>query len=113
MSQLSMLFSPHEVVTSRPDLFRKGFAAWLADNMHVWTAFEREADRVWSRGRRHYSARTIIEHLRHESALADNDTAYKLNGNAVPDMARLYGLLHPDRAGLFETRVMPGSERAA
>ena len=27
--------------------------------------------------------------------------------------ARLYGLAHPDRAGLFETRVMPGAERVA
>ena len=101
------------LVRDHADQFRPGFAVWLASNRHVWLAFEREADRVWARGRRHYSARTILEHLRHESALADDGRDWKLNNNAAPDLARLYRLTHPDRAGLFELRVMPGSERAA
>ena len=103
----------HDLVRARPELFRSGFAAWLADNLHVWRAFEREADRIWSRGRRHYSARTIVEVLRHESALAEVGGEWKINGNVVPDLARLYGLAHPDRSGMFETRVMPGAERVA
>lgn len=93
--------------------FRPDFAAWLQANLHVWRAFEREADRIWDRGRRHYSARTIIEFLRHETSLADSGGTFKLNGNAVPDMARLYRLRYPQRADLFETRRMPGSARAA
>ena len=101
------------LVREHADQFRPGFAIWLASNRHVWSAFEREADRVWARGRRHYSARTILEHLRHESALSDDGRDWKLNNNAAPDLARLYRLTHPDRAGLFELRVMPGSERAA
>ncbi len=101
------------LVREHADTFRPGFALWLRDNRHVWLAFEHEADRVWTRGRRHYSARTLVEYLRHETALADNGADFKINGNVVPDLARLYRLTHPARAGLFETRLMPGSERAA
>lgn len=101
------------LVRDHTDMFRPGFATWLAGNRHVWLAFEREANRVWNRGRRHYSARTLIEYLRHETALADDGREWRLNNNAAPDLARLYRLTHPDRAGLFELRVMPGSERAA
>ena len=101
------------IVREHRDVFRPGFGAWLAENRHVWIAFEREANRVWDRGRRHYSARTLVEYLRHETALADTGGEWKINGNVVPDLARLYRLAHPERAGLFETRVMPGAERAA
>ena len=101
------------IVREHRATFRTGFAAWLASNRHVWIAFEREANRVWDRGRRHYSARTLIEYLRHESALADDGRDWKLNNNAAPDLARLYRLTNPGRAELFELRVMPGSERFA
>lgn len=84
--------------------FRKGFLSWLADNLHVWSAFRREADKVWSRGRRHYSARTIGEVLRHESFLAERCGEWKLNNIHFPDLARLYLLTYPNRAGFFETR---------
>ena len=102
-----------DIVRQDRENFLPTFAAWLAENMHVWRAFEREADKVWNRGRRHYSARTILEHLRHETALADNGVEFKLNNNVAPDLARLYRLRYPDRADLFEVRRVPGSERAA
>ena len=93
--------------------FRPDFAAWLSANWHIWQAFAREAGRVWDRGRRHYSARTITEVLRHESALAEVGGEWKINGNFVPDLARLWADTFPDRASLFETRRMPGARRAA
>lgn len=94
--------------------FRPEFAAWLAANQHVWMAFSREADRIWNRGRRRYSARTIAEYLRHESAVRDaTDAEFKWNDHNTPDLARLYLLVHPGRAGFFETRVPANSERAA
>lgn len=92
------------VVKENPGVFKPGFDQWLRDNWIVWLAFEREANRVWNRGRRHYSARTIIEFLRHETTLADTGPDFKINGNNVPDLARLYQVLHPERADLFETR---------
>lgn len=93
--------------------FLPGFAAWLAENRDIWRAFEREADKVWNRGRRHYSARTLVEYLRHETTLADAGADFKINNNIAPDLARLYRLRYPARASLFETRRMPGSRRVA
>lgn len=97
-----------DVVNCRPGLFRADFAAWLRENWPIWKAFEREANAVWRNGRRHYSARTIGEYLRHETALRE-DGEWKINNNIVPDMARLYGLMYPER-GLFEFR---GERKAA
>lgn len=101
------------MLRENPSSFRPGFRAWVKDNRHVWRAFCREADRAWARGRQHYSARTIIEYLRHETSMSESGCIFKIDGNCVPDMARLYRLINPDRAGLFEVRVMPGSVRAA
>jgi len=86
--------------------YRRDFAEWLEANWHVWVAFEREANRIWERGRRHYSARTIGEYLRHESALrqAEDETPWKLNDHAWPDLARLYIAMYPLRSEFFELR---------
>ena len=100
-------------VRARPGVFRADFAEWLEANWHVWTTFDREATRIWKRGRRHYSARTIVEWLRHETAVAEQGGEFKLNGNFVPDMSRLWAMFEPGRDGFFETRVMPASKRAA
>lgn len=104
---------PSALVRQHREQFLADFPAWLADNPHIFAAFSREADRVWSRGRRHYSARTIVEVLRHESALAEVGGEWKINNNTAPDLARLYLLRNPSRAGFFEFRQMPGSARAA
>jgi len=102
-------------MTPALDLFRyrSDFASWLSANPHIWSAFAREANRVWDRGRRHWSARTIIEFLRHETALAEQGGDFKINGNYVPDLARLYQDTFPDRASLFETRLPQNAARAA
>jgi len=115
MQQLGLCVdvNPITVVHANDGMFRSDFAEWLVENGHVWRRFEAEADKVWARGRKHYSARTIIEVLRHESALTDTDKTWKLNDCRTPDMARLYLLLHPSHAGFFETRVQSKSERAA
>lgn len=93
--------------------YRADFAAWLLANQHIWLAFCRHADAIWGRGRRHYSARTIVEVLRHESTLAEVGGMWKINGNFCADLARLYVETYPERDGFFEMRRMPGSTRAA
>lgn len=85
------------------DCFRPDFAEYLRENWHVWLRFRDEADKVRARGRAHYSARTIGEVLRHESALSD-DSPWKLNDHVWPDMARLYLIVTPAAAGFFELR---------
>lgn len=109
------LFSPLRVVGRREYVlrvtlenlgkFRLDFYGWLKANLEIWERFERESNAVWARGRKHYSARTIGEFLRHESTLqAANDGEWKLNDHRWPDLARLYLLLNPDREGFFELR---------
>jgi len=94
------------LVVAHAEFFRVDFMAWLSVNYRIWRAFEYEADRIWDRGRRHYSARTIGEYLRHETALREEggDLGFKLNDHYVPDLGRLYMLFHPDREGFFERR---------
>lgn len=103
------------LVAAHAPKFRADFVQWLEANYSAWEAFEREADKIWNAGRRHYSARTIGEVLRHESALREkpNTHGWKLNDHYWPDLARLYALLHPDRDKFFELRVNPLSVRGA
>lgn len=92
--------------------FTPEFLAYLPPNRHVWVAFEREALRVVARGFQHYSARTIIEVLRHNSALAEAGGPWKLNDHFTPGLARLFALSHPEHADLFEFRqVKAGNHR--
>lgn len=96
------------------DLYRKKLAVMMTLNWPIWCAFEWEADRIWARGFRHWSARTIGEYLRHETALREgNADGWKLNNNILPDLSRLYSLMHPDRVGFFEERLNPLSVRSA
>ncbi len=105
--------STYALANQHAGVFRAGFLTWLTENMHVWAAFQREANRIWARGRRHYSARTIGEVLRHESALAENGSEWKLNNSHFPDLARLYLLVHPEREGFFELRYQTNTRKAA
>lgn len=103
------------LVRANPRQFRSDFIDWLEVNFSIWTAFEIEASRMWNKGRKHYSARTIAEWIRHDTSAreAANEYGFKLNNSIVPDLARLYLLVHPDRDGFFEFRVNPLSVRSA
>jgi hypothetical protein len=84
--------------------FRPDFPAWLETNMALWESFEAQANAIWSRGRRHYSSRTLWEVMRHETLLREAAGDFKINNNFAPDVARLYLLMYPERDGFFETR---------
>jgi hypothetical protein len=83
--------------------YAEDFHEWLKANWHVYEAFAREADKVWARGRTHYSARTIIEYLRHETSVRETGDEWKINDHFTPSMARLYFFFHPQKT-LFEFR---------
>lgn len=92
----------------QPDLnftgYRPEFIEWLAENGHIWERFEREASRLWLRGRTHYSAKTIVEFLRHETALYEHGGEFKINNSVSADLARYYIQKYPERASFFEMR---------
>jgi len=107
---------PMLMAQQHADQFTPRFLAYLPENLHVYDAFEREAMRIVRRGFQHYSARTIIEVLRHNSALAEHGGGqWKLNDWHTPYLARLFALLNPASAELFEFRVTKavGRHRAA
>lgn len=87
--------------------FRDDFGAWLYDNFHIYREFERRANRLWQAGRRHYSARTIMEVVRFETDLREanaESSEWKINNNIIPDCARLYTLIFRSKESLFEFR---------
>lgn len=85
--------------------FTADFLNYLPANVHVYQAFEAEAKKIVNRGFKRYSARTIVEVLRHHSAVAEVDGAWKLNDWRTPYLARLFAILNPASASLFEFRV--------
>jgi hypothetical protein len=91
--------------------FTAEFLAYLPENVHVFDAFCAEVRKVRARGFKHYSARTIIESLRHNSALTEAGGAWKLNDHHTPYLARLCDLMNPHLAGLFEYRVAKAARR--
>jgi hypothetical protein len=81
-----------------------GFFRWLADNYGIFCEFEKRALEVRSAGRKHFSARIIIENIRWHTLLRDKDATFKINNNWVPGLARLVMRIHPELDGMFELR---------
>ena len=75
---------------------------YLDDNPNVFRRFEGEALKVISRGFGHYSARTIMEYLRHNSNLeADPTKMFKINDHLTPTLARDFMQAHPEAPKKF------------
>jgi hypothetical protein len=107
------LFTPMPVVVANAhrEMFTPEFLEYLPENLHVYYAFEREAIKVAKLGFKHYSARTIVEVLRHHSATTEVGGAWKLNNDNTPYLARLFGLLNPEYSSLFEFREAKAARR--
>lgn len=88
------------------DKFSDEFIEWFPDNEHVWNAFVLETMKVKRAGFKHYSARTIIHVLRHHSAISENGSQWKINDHHSPYLARLFDIVYPHKAGLFEYRAI-------
>lgn len=88
---------------------------FVDENPELYRAFEAEALRIIERGRKRYSARTIVEWLRHNSAVqADPTGEFKINDHVTPTLARDFLDDHPEAPPrFFETRgadVIPKRE---
>jgi hypothetical protein len=93
-----------KVVRDNPKQFSIDFEDWLFENIHIWYAFEKEAQNIRARGREHYSSRTIVEFLRHHSAISEKGGMWKINDHSVPYLGRLFVLVHPEAKNFFEFR---------
>lgn len=99
------LFSPTTVVEfaqRNADKLSQEFLDWLPKNLHIWDAFQKETFKVIRMGFQHYSSRTIIEVLRHHTALTERDSQWKISNNVQPYLSRLFAAMYPLHAGLFE-----------
>lgn len=106
--QLSM-FPPQpdimDVARANASVLSADFMEWLPDNLHVWDAFVYEAFKIIQRGIRHYSSYTIVEFLRHHTAVSEQGGEWKINNNYRPYLPRLFDAAYPRHAGLFEYRT--------
>ena len=81
------------------------FYEWVIANIHIYEYFEKSAMQVWRAGHKHYGARTIVEVMRHRTAIREiGNGEWKINNNYVPDMAVLYMELHPEQDGFFQLK---------
>jgi hypothetical protein len=106
MKQLSFLDTgPIAIMRQNSGQFSDEFLEWLPVNLHIFTAFAQEVFKVIGRGYTHYSSRTIIEFLRHHTAVKEKSGTWKINDHAVPYLARLFDLVYPEKKGIFEYRT--------
>lgn len=80
--------------------------------LDVWTLFVREADKVWNSGRTHYSARTLLEFIRHHQIIDAGNRDFVVNNNWQAIMSRSYMSMR-NRWGYFEIRGNTVLDRAA
>lgn len=90
-------------ILKHPKFFTNNIG-WVIDNWNVIKAFENIALDIIYVGRDHYSARTIVEVMRHNSVIADTDKEFKLNNNSAPDLARIFVVLHPEFVDFWDYR---------
>lgn len=85
--------------------FRPGFLPWLVRNEAIYKQFETQALAAIEAGWQHFSARTIVEEIRHYTRLREGGAcSFKVDGNMAPDLARAFVVRHPKHALLWEYR---------
>ena len=87
------------------EYFRPGFLAWMERNEAIYQEFERQTLALIGAGWKHFSARTIVEQLRHYTRMREKgDCSLKINDHAAPDLARVFTIRHPQYAHFWEYR---------
>ena len=100
-----MIDATIQLMLDHDDIFSDEFIEWVPNNTHIVDAFIHETFKIIRKGYTHYSGRTILEVLRHHSALAESGQ-WKLNNNHTPYLCRLFGLLNPKYSNIFEYRTV-------
>lgn len=92
---MGLTIEQHCFMREHQDEYPEGFFHWLADNQHIWKAFEEKAYVMAAVAKRpRYSARTIIEVMRWDSDIHEDKPLFKLSNNMTPGMARLWMAKH-------------------
>jgi len=91
-------------IITQAETIDQEFGVWIRDNSKIYQKFEEQAKIMYTEGHIPYAARTIAEWIRHHTMLTERNSAFKLNNNAIPKMARLFVLRNPDMSALFRMR---------
>lgn len=100
---------------SRNDQILRRFAEFHRAKPGVWVLFRAFATRA-RQTRERYSARAIIHRVRWEVDMETRQTdelGLKINNDFSPYYARMFQIVHPESADLFENRRLTSKERPA
>lgn len=94
-----------ELNFKRPLTIEEQFEIYNQANPHIWYAFMEEAFEQLRQGRKHLSAKAIIEKLRYETNLRAKDfQKFKINNSFTSLYARKLIEEFPEFASFFELR---------
>ena len=102
MNQLALI--PDDFYTYPP-----GFFLWIKKNQHIYRKFKQMAFMEKRLGRKHYSARKIIQDMRWDTNIRQaGDQTFKINNIFTPGLARLAMRDEPELKGFFRCRDSQG-----
>ncbi len=104
---------PLAVIAKTVGVFPAGFSQFIRDNPVVWWEFVTMTEDVINRGFKHYSSQTIIEVMRHHTAVAEVGGGFKLNNDNCAYLSRLFVACWPEHSGFFRHRMTALEKRAA
>jgi len=112
MEQLNLVPKPQLVTRKEKAImsvqfstdFPAYFSDWLEDNWHVYQKFEAITFKLINRGRKHIGSMMIVNKIRWETVVEENNSTFKINNNLAPYLARLFCLLNPLHAEFFKIR---------
>ena len=80
------------------------FLTFHRNNPRVYRLFEMYALEAIASGRKHYSARAIMERVRWDCEITTRGGQFKINNNHFPWYAKMFMEIHPEQSGFFMTR---------
>ena len=90
-------------------IYPPGFWHWLKSNQHIYRKFKQVAFMEKRLGRKHYSARKIIQDMRWDTNIRQaGDQTFKINNIFTPGLARLAMRDEPELKGFFRCRDSQG-----
>ncbi len=110
VSRLSSLIgvdvaAPIDNLTPFAGYFRPGFLCWLVNNEAIYAQFEGQTLDLIAAGWTHFSARTIVEEIRHYTRHRERgNCSFKINDHHAPDLARVFSIKYPRFARFWEYR---------
>jgi hypothetical protein len=98
---------------TRADQIQAAFQAFALANPHVQHLFNSFSLEMVSAGRKHFSAKAVVERIRWETALQTTDPEVKINNNWTCLLARRFEALNPHLKGFFRNRKLVSKDRPA